>query len=227
MSSVFNFKSKPRVPQYLTKYQQIFKEMLENQGINVNNHNNKENFFSYQNTQPNSNRKAYNSIISNSFSSTPINEELNKTKLDFFLGDNKYNKEPKINYLKNMDYLKNKNKKLKYNYGYSKNYPRYIKESAVNHFKYYIRDVKNKRPVTNFKQEMYNIKKEMLNKNENDITKKKLFDKHSIKSSNDFVEKLQKNFPEYTSMKKYSGNSFIKNDSNNGFINLKNKIEKM
>ena len=33
MSSVFNFKSKPRVPQYLTKYQQIFKEMLENQGI--------------------------------------------------------------------------------------------------------------------------------------------------------------------------------------------------
>jgi len=228
MSSVLNFtnfQSKPKVPKYLSKYQQIFKEMLENQGINLKS--NKENFFSYQNTQPSSNRKVYNSVISNSFSTTPINEELNKTKLDFFLGENKYNKEPKINYLKNMDLLKNKNKKLKYNYGYSKNYPRYIKESAINHFKDYIRDVKNKRPVTNFKQEMYNIKKEMLNKNE--ITKKKLFDKHSVKSSNDFVEKLQKNFPEYTSMKKYSGNSFIKNDSNskNGFNNLKNKIEKM
>ena len=216
------FKSKSKVPPYLSKYQQIFNEMLQNQGINLNT---KENYFSYQNTQPSTNRKTYNSIISNSFSTTPINEELSKTKLDFFLGENKYNKEPTINYLKNTDSLKNKNKKLKYNYGYSKNYSRYIKESAVNHFKNYIRDVKHKRPVTNFKQEMYNIKKEMLNKNE--MNKKKLFEKHTISSSNEFVEKLQKNFPEYTSMKKYSGNSFIKNDSNNGFINLKNKIEKM
>ena len=219
-----NFKSKSRVPPYLSKYQQIFKEMLQNQGINLNT---KENYFTYQNTQPSTNRKTYNSIISNSFSTTPVNEELSKTKLDFFLGDNKYNKEPKINYLKNADSLKNSNKKLKYNYGYSKNYSRYIKESAINHFKDYIRDVKNKRPVTNFKQEMYNIKKEMLNKN--DMNKKKLFEKHTVSSSNEFVEKLHKNFPEYSSMKKYSGNSFIKNDSNskNKFNNLKNKIEKM
>ena len=77
---------------------------------------------------------------------------------------------------------------------------------------------------------MYNIKKEMLFKNNNNL-KRKLFDKNSTisSSSNEFIEKLHKNFPEYSSMKKFSGNSFIKTDSKskNGFNNLKNKIEKM
>jgi hypothetical protein len=226
--------SSKKVPSYLNKYQQIFKEMLENQGIGTNNQNKQQNFFIYQNTQPNFTRNNYKNFISNSFSSTPLNDEFNKAKFDIFLGENKYTFEPNLNYSasKKVRPLKNNNKKIKYNYGYSKNYPRYIKESAIHHFKDYVKDVKNKRPVTNFKQEMYNIKKEMLNKNNNNIFhKRKLFDKNSSisTSSNEFIEKLHKNFPEYTSMKKFSGNSFIKTDNKakNGFNNLKNKIEKM
>ena len=226
-------KTNKKVPNYLNKYQQIFKEMLENQGIGTNEYQNKkQNFFIYQNTQPNFTRNNYKNPISNSFSSTPLNDEFNKAKFDIFLGENKYSYEPNLTYSdsKKVRPLKNNNKKIKYNYGYSKNYSRYIKESAIQHFKDYVKDIKNKRPVTNFKQEMYNIKKEMLFKNNNNL-KRKLFDKNSTisSSSNEFIEKLHKNFPEYSSMKKFSGNSFIKTDSKskNGFNNLKNKIEKM